>query len=307
MDTGNTAWVLISTALVLFMTPGLALLLRRHGPRQERARHAHAELLRHGPARRSSGSAIGFTPRLRQLRRRRLDRQLRLRLAEGRRPDRAGPDGLRASTIPFILFCAFQMTFADHHAGADHRRHRRPPEVRGLRRVHRRLAGARLRPGRPLGVRRRLARRAGRARLRRRRGRAHQRRRRRPRPWCSCSASAGAGPDEPMPPAQPAAAPCSAPASCGSAGSASTPARRSAANGVAAQALMNTFLAASAAHARLARSSSASRTGTPPPSAPPRVRSPAWSPSPRAPASSAACRRSSSASSPASSATSPSR
>ena len=25
MDTGNTAWVLISTALVLFMTPGLAL------------------------------------------------------------------------------------------------------------------------------------------------------------------------------------------------------------------------------------------------------------------------------------------
>ena len=25
MDTGNTAWVLASTALVLFMTPGLAL------------------------------------------------------------------------------------------------------------------------------------------------------------------------------------------------------------------------------------------------------------------------------------------
>ena len=25
MDTGNAAWVLISTALVLFMTPGLAL------------------------------------------------------------------------------------------------------------------------------------------------------------------------------------------------------------------------------------------------------------------------------------------
>ena len=45
-------------------------------------------------------------------------------------------------------------------------------------------------------------------------------------------------------------------------------------------------------HARLARSSRRSRTATPPPSAPRRVRSPAWSPSRRAPASSAAWRRS---------------
>ena len=61
MDTGNTAWVLISAALVLFMTPGLALLLRRHGPLEERARHADAERLRDGPARRRSGSSIAFS------------------------------------------------------------------------------------------------------------------------------------------------------------------------------------------------------------------------------------------------------
>ncbi len=48
MDSGDTAWVLISTALILFMTPGLAFFYARHGPFEERARHAHAELLRDG-------------------------------------------------------------------------------------------------------------------------------------------------------------------------------------------------------------------------------------------------------------------
>ena len=62
-----------------------------------------------------------------------------------------------------------------------------------------------------------------------------------------------------------------------------------AADGVAAQAIMNTFLAASAAMLgwlvveRI-------KAGTPPPSAPPRARWPASSPSRRAPASSAAWR-----------------
>ena len=37
VNTGDTAWVLISTALVLFMTPGLALFYGGHGPVQERA------------------------------------------------------------------------------------------------------------------------------------------------------------------------------------------------------------------------------------------------------------------------------
>ena len=32
INTGDTAWVLASAALVLFMTPGSGVLLRRHGP-----------------------------------------------------------------------------------------------------------------------------------------------------------------------------------------------------------------------------------------------------------------------------------
>ena len=54
-------------------------------------------------------------------------------------------------------------------------------------------------------------------------------------------------PDQPMPPHNLPLHAASAPASCGSAGSASTPARRWRANGQAAQALVNTSLAASAA------------------------------------------------------------
>ena len=92
--------------------------------------------------------------------------------------------------------------------------------------VHRDLAGPRLRARGPLGVRRRVAGRHGRARLRRWRGRAHQRRRRR----------AGHGDRAGHAPRLPRDADaartacrsrCSAPASCGSAGPASTPGRRS--------------------------------------------------------------------------------
>ena len=88
-----------------------------------------------------------------------------------------------------MVFVAFQLTFADHHAGPDHRLDRGPLEVRRVRRVRDDLVDRRLRPGRALGVRRlRLAEPFGhRARrpllrrgLRRRHGRAHQRRCRRP-------------------------------------------------------------------------------------------------------------------------------
>ena len=44
MDSGATAWVLTSSALVLFMTPGLALFYRRHGASAERARDADEQL-----------------------------------------------------------------------------------------------------------------------------------------------------------------------------------------------------------------------------------------------------------------------
>ena len=79
-----------------------------------------------------------------------------------------------------------------------------------------------------------------------------------------------------------------------------------AANAQAAQALVNTNLAASAAMLGWLIVEKLQATATPRPSAARRAPSPASSPSRRAPASSAACRRSSSASSPAPCATSPS-
>ena len=72
-----------------------------------------------------------------------------------------------------------------------------------------------------------------------------------------------------------------------------------AADGIAAQAVMNTLLAPAAAMLGWLVVEKHQGAGTPRPSAPPPVRWPAWSPSPRAPASSAAWPRSTSASSPA--------
>ena len=83
----------------------------------------------------------------------------------------------------------------------------------------------RLLPGRPLGVQpRRLAVRAGRARLRRRHRRPHQRRDRRPGPRPRARQAQGLARGGHAAP-RPAAGRSSAPASCGSAGSGSTPAR----------------------------------------------------------------------------------
>ena len=36
IDTGDTAWMIVATALVMLMTPGLGFLLRRVGPAEER-------------------------------------------------------------------------------------------------------------------------------------------------------------------------------------------------------------------------------------------------------------------------------
>ena len=42
IDSGDTAWMLAATALVMIMLPGLARVLRRPRPPQERAVHDHA-------------------------------------------------------------------------------------------------------------------------------------------------------------------------------------------------------------------------------------------------------------------------
>ena len=80
----------------------------------------------------------------------------------------------------------------DHHAGADRRRLSRAHHLSGGAVVQRHLAAPGVRPGRPLDLGRRLARRAGRHGLRRRAGRPPHRGRR-PRwcsPWCSAPGAA---------------------------------------------------------------------------------------------------------------------
>ncbi|MFP3899795.1 MAG: ammonium transporter [Acidimicrobiia bacterium] len=111
MDTGNTAWVLMSTALVLFMTPGLALF---YGG-MVRGKNVLGMLMQNvfamglmavvwvtlafslafGDA--GDGGWIGD-----------------LDFAFLRDVGTATPPGefLGSLTIPFVLFCAFQMTFA---------------------------------------------------------------------------------------------------------------------------------------------------------------------------------------------------
>ena len=109
MDTGNTAWVLISTALVLFMTPGLAFF---YGG-MVRSHHVLGMLMQ-------NFSAMGLMAVLWAL--------IGFSLAFGAAGDGgvignlsfAGLSGVDAGagpeffalSIPFVLFCAYQMTFA---------------------------------------------------------------------------------------------------------------------------------------------------------------------------------------------------
>ena len=114
MDTGNTAWVLISTALVLFMTPGLALF---YGG-MVRSKNVLGMLMQNffamgllailwvaivfslafGDA--GNGGFIGN-----------FDYAFLKDVTPGAAP--GGPDSfLGFLTIPFVLFCAYQMTFA---------------------------------------------------------------------------------------------------------------------------------------------------------------------------------------------------
>ena len=117
MDTGDTAWVLTSTALVLFMTPGLAFF---YGG-MVRSKNVLGMLMQNFFAMGLIGRALGdrrVHAGLRGLRQRRVHRQLRLRRAEGRRPSPVvtlGADGGFArwrSRSRWSLFAAYQMTFA---------------------------------------------------------------------------------------------------------------------------------------------------------------------------------------------------
>ena len=179
VDTGATAWVLASGALVLLMTPGLAFF---YGG-MVRAKHVLAMLMQ-------NFVAIGIVslvwvlcrllPRLR--RGQRLHRRLPLRRPAAHRRRDPGYVGNFAQVIPPMVFVDLPADVRDHHPGADHRLDRGPVEVRRVRAVRRAVVDPRLRPVAhwvfsPEGW---LFQR-GALGLRRRHRRAHQRRCRRPR------------------------------------------------------------------------------------------------------------------------------
>jgi ammonium transporter, Amt family len=115
LDSGNTAWVLISTALVLFMTPGLALF---YGG-MVRGKNVLGMLMQNifamgllavlwvalvfSLAFGDIGNA-GFIGNL--------DFVWMRDVGPNVLPDGFGPEGFLPLTIPFVLFCAYQMTFA---------------------------------------------------------------------------------------------------------------------------------------------------------------------------------------------------
>ena len=172
MNQADTAWMLISTALVLLMTPALAFFyggLVRSKNALNTMMMSFISLGFVGVAWALVGYSLALTAGNNWI------GDLSLRVPERRRPR----DGaIVPLTIPHVLYMAFQAHVLHHHGGADLGRDRRAHALLGLRRLHHALVARGLRADRALGVGRRLAGDTGRVGLRRRHGRARERRRR---------------------------------------------------------------------------------------------------------------------------------
>ena len=235
LNSGDTAWVLASTALVLLMTPGLAFFyggMTRAKSTLNMMMMSFAAIgvvsilwVIYGYSMTFGDTGGSFWGGLELLRPRRLRRSPHQQ-RRGLRHPRAGLRRLPAHV-------------RDHHARAHQRRHRRPRQVLHLGRVRRPLGDAGLLPGRALGLRlRHRGRRRQRDRrgvagqpgcrgLRGRHGGAHQRRCGGPRPR-DRPRDVGSGSRSTRPDRTTCRSSCSVPDCCGSAGSASTRDRRSA-------------------------------------------------------------------------------
>ena len=167
MDSGNTAWLIVATALVMVMLPGLALfyggLVRRKNVLST-IMHSFFGLALVSVV----WVIVGFS------------------LAFGTDANLFGIPGLignldfvgfinvglepstvYATTIPFVLFAVVPADVRGDHAGAHHRRLRRAQALRGVRPVHDPVVDPRLLADRALGLGgRRLAVQARRPRLR---------------------------------------------------------------------------------------------------------------------------------------------
>ena len=172
MDTGDTAWLLMSTALVMIMLPGLALFyggLVRSKNVLSTVMHSFFGLALVSVVWVVVGFTLAFGPDVGGLG---LIGGLDFAMFNGVGLD-AEPD-LRDDR-PVRPVRRLPADVRGDHPGADHRRVRRAQAVRGVRPVHDPVVDLRLLADRPLGlVDRRLAVQARRARLRRRHGRPPQ-------------------------------------------------------------------------------------------------------------------------------------
>ena len=170
MVPADVAWMLVATALVLLMTPALAFFyggLVRSKNALNTMMMSFVALGFVGVAWALVGYSLAFARRERLAR-----RTLDVLPLQGRR---ARSERARSRTSSSWRF---QATFAHHHRRAHLRRDRRADALRRLRRLHHAVVARASMPDRALGVGRRLAVHAGRARLRRRHGRPRERRRR---------------------------------------------------------------------------------------------------------------------------------
>ncbi len=175
MDTGDTAWVLAATALVLFMTPGLALF---YGG-MVRSKNVLGMLMQNFFAMGILGvlwCAIAFSLSFGDAGNDGFIGNFDFAWMKDVGPALPDANGFFGTlTISFVLFCAFQMTFAIitpaliTGATADRMKFSAYAVFISIWLDRRVLAD------RAHGVRRRVAREPGRARLRRRSGRAHER------------------------------------------------------------------------------------------------------------------------------------
>ena len=112
MDTGDTAWLLMSTALVMIMLPGLALfyggLVRRKNVLST-IMHSFFGLALVSVVWVIVGFSLAFGPDV-NLRHPRADRRPRLRRCST--ASASSPATIYATTVPFVLFAAFQLMFA---------------------------------------------------------------------------------------------------------------------------------------------------------------------------------------------------
>ena len=143
IDTGNTAFMLLCSSLVMLMTPGLAFFYGGLVGPQERARDHDPELRVHG----LDDRALVGVRLLALLQRRpeerhgllRHHRQLQLGVSARHHARHAVAD---QSIDPDDRLLRLSDDVRHHHAGADHRRVRQPRDVQGLHALSHRLADA---------------------------------------------------------------------------------------------------------------------------------------------------------------------